>query len=1523
MATQSFMLKAAGLQTNFQSLMELPPGALLKAINTVINQDGIIEPRRGINTFYPIFNSFFSGTGLSAKQLLEYKGQILAHTSDNNLSYLDTSVGRFSYVPNATPIIEPKTGSRIRSAGTKGNLLITNSTGVKKISAKDVFDITNAAGPVIVDAGVPKAIAPIASLSSSLGWFAAASGAGVINKVAYRVLFLKIDNNSNTMFGSPSSRTIVQNPNTAAVVYNIDLSIPLPKNIYLSSEKYKVRIYRSEQIQQASGSLTEPSDELYQVYEADISTLSPSLYVRDVLTDTGRLAGVPLYTNQNSGEGILKSNDTPPSAKDLALFKGHMFYANTKTKDSITTTLSDITRLNAGSSLILTDGSNAGTETYNFNFAERSRHTIAITSNNLTFFGGQSIRIYSNNDERGYVFWFDETVGQTRTAPINTIPSGFIAVKVDVYNAAPTTTTIATAISNAISAISIDFSPVNTNFNSGVSTFNVTNVGNGATTAPFWDGSTGVTLYPTASKLTVTSAVLASYNGVQLQLGTRIAGVQKRYSFWMDGTVAQTTPLPTTIPTGFTAVKVNVYNAVPTTDTIATAISTAIAGTGEFTSIYTAGSAILLVTPVGGTYNPDTATITAAGLITIDVTTLGRGDTANLTNLQTTTLVVNEPTVSSYQSIDLLQYVYLEIFGPIATDTATVNQKFVVWFDTTGSATAPTIFNATLIKATINALTTTPQIANAISTALLANTNFSLANADRLFNVHYVAGTSTIQLVSFKANVGNAANTTLAANVGTFALSGLPHISVSTSMLSTASQVELNSTHVSIGTTVEDTARSIVKVINSNQNSKYVATYLSNFGETAGRFFIEKKAFDGLPFVITTTQPSASLAFSPNIGISYPNSSISPVVGVGASVVSSYNLGVSFPVGGNLTSMFMYGIRRLPNVFATFSAFPAVGDISKMYRATDSGFLFNWTGTAYVQVATDSSALNREAKVISPGTQETNQKYFTVDSIYNEELQYFGFSVYLNDFRASSLFKSASEGIANRLYYSKYQEHEAVPILNYIDIGSRDKEIQRIIQLRESLFILKDDGVYRLAGDPGSNPNWDVGAFDTTCIIKAPDTAITLNNQCYFFSTKGVIELNESTLKSISRPIDDKLLPFITTNANLPTVSFSASYESDKAFLFWTVASSTDTVATKCYRYNTVTDSWTEWDASHRCAIVNSLDDKLYFGSAKDNYIEVERKNFNRFDYVDRQLRSKISTNRLFGNIVKPTNFETIEVGDVLLQTQYLTIYQYNALLKKLDLDPGFTVKNFYSELQMVPGNTMTIKLANLAIKLNTADVSVNYVALLSINTDFASIQVDFNAIINALNNISTVKQFFNYKRSIGTISYEAIVLSKNNISKEITLNLAPPFIAGDKENNTDENNLTIYKGIGVEIEYAPQHAGDPSTEKQFSYGTFMFKRRDFRSAQVAYNSDVSDSYDVITINPTSSGIFGGANWGDGSVWGGAGDQAELITYIPLRKQRARFIGCKFIHTTALESFSLYGLSLTYRTYTNPNRTNR
>lgn len=1128
MSTQSVMLKAAGLETYYQSLMELSPGALLKADNTVINRQGVIEPRRGIKAYGASFGSSVS----RAKQLLEYKGRIIRHI-DTTLSY-DDGAGVFTNFSGVYS--EPVSGYRIKSVEAKSNLYFTTSNGIKKISAATTSDLSGT--DIIQDSGGPKAITGTTSVNYTTSGFLP-----IATKVAYRILWIYTDKNQNLIYGSPSARMVVENQSITAADSSVNITFQIPYNITANNyTNYKYQIYRSDM------SATEPSDEMNRVLEGTpvLADLTPrTITITDTLAEDLRIGGVPLYTNQYSGEGILAANEPPPSARDISLFKGHMFYGNTRTRHSATISILNVSGFTSGSSdFVITNGTTTNTYTF-YGTKESTQVTITGSPGVSKYF-----TIYSANDERKYAIWIDSTGSDV--AP--SVP-GSILVKIP-YAAYVNPSTTATQVKNSINTqLSFDFTASNVGAD-----ITIQNVNNGSST----NASAGTSSHT---------------------------------------------------------------------------VTTTVAGSGE-----------------------DAAT--------------------------------------------------KKVLIPASSDNSVAIEKM---------------------------------------------------------------------------------------------------------------------------------ANSLVRIINAQSSEIVTAYYASNFGETPGKIILQSKNLEDTSFFIGTSDTAIVSKFSPDLGRVFTNTATT----VANPTVITTSVNHTFVAGDTIC---IYGSDSNPTVNGkrVIATIPAVNQYS---------------------VSVDVLSATVFGNVIT------------------------------------SKLMSSTESIVNRIYYSKYQEHEAVPILNYIDIGSGDQPILRIITLRESLFILKGDGVFRLAGDPGANPNWDVGVFDNTSIIKAPDTAITLGNQCYYFSNQGVVKLNESSLETISESIQDKLLPFITTNQNLSTAAFSVSSESDRALLVWTVSNKNDTYATVAYRFNTVTQTWTEWKIAKTCAVLNVPQDKLYFGSASDNYIEVERKNFDRFDYADREISVTLSTNGLSGQVIKPSGFTSITVEDVLYQTQYVSIYQFNALLNHLDTDNGLASDDYYSTLAIQKGDNLSSKMTALVDKLNIDDPASSY--SFSGSTTFSVIQTEFNVIIGKLNT-SSVTYLSNYKTSTGTVSYEAIILSLDKFKQEATLNISPSFIVGP---------MTLYKGIKTEIEYAPQHAGNPSAYKQFSVGNFLFDRRSFYSAQAGYNSDISDNYEEITFIPRSAGTFGGSSWGDGTTWGGLGDQGQLRTYIPLKKQRCRFLGCKFTHGVALESYELYGLSLSYRIY--------
>ncbi len=89
----------------------------------------------------------------------------------------------------------------------------------------------------------------------------------------------------------------------------------------------------------------------------------------------------------------------------------------------------------------------------------------------------------------------------------------------------------------------------------------------------------------------------------------------------------------------------------------------------------------------------------------------------------------------------------------------------------------------------------------------------------------------------------------------------------------------------------------------------------------------------------------------------------------------------------------------------------------------------------------------------------------------------------------------------NAIYISKLGEPEAVPIVNFLPAGSKNYAILRIVALRDSVIIVKEDGVYRLVGD--SISNFSISLIDGTVLCVANSSVDVLNNQCIFLSNQG------------------------------------------------------------------------------------------------------------------------------------------------------------------------------------------------------------------------------------------------------------------------------------------------------------------------------------------------------------------------------------------------------------------------------------
>lgn len=213
----------------------------------------------------------------------------------------------------------------------------------------------------------------------------------------------------------------------------------------------------------------------------------------------------------------------------------------------------------------------------------------------------------------------------------------------------------------------------------------------------------------------------------------------------------------------------------------------------------------------------------------------------------------------------------------------------------------------------------------------------------------------------------------------------------------------------------------------------------------------------------------------------------------------------------------------------------------------------------------------------------------------------------------------------NMLFISKFQQPEAVPIVNFIPVGSANYKIIRVITLNEYVYIFKEqEGLYRLTGD--GFENFRIDLFNSSTILQAPESAVVVDNKIYCYNQQSIVAISGSE-ELVSAPIRSDLLELNSGEfLNFADVSFGINYDSDNKYIFYTVTETDDATPTQAYVYNYFTNTWTRWDLSRSCGIVKPDNNRMYSGCLDPAFVYEERKDLLRSDFADEEYPVTISS---------------------------------------------------------------------------------------------------------------------------------------------------------------------------------------------------------------------------------------------------------------------------------------------------------
>lgn len=359
---------------------------------------------------------------------------------------------------------------------------------------------------------------------------------------------------------------------------------------------------------------------------------------------------------------------------------------------------------------------------------------------------------------------------------------------------------------------------------------------------------------------------------------------------------------------------------------------------------------------------------------------------------------------------------------------------------------------------------------------------------------------------------------------------------------------------------------------------------------------------------------------------------------------------------------------------------------------------------------------------------------------------------------SGSTVSSTADVKTNRVFISKKHIPEAVPPLQYIDIGSDYSAITRIIALRDSVFIFKDDGeIYRLIGEDVNS--FQVALFDNTAKLVSPKTASVFNNQVWCFSDQYIVSLSDSGTAVMSFDIEDSLVSLLASSAFV-SAGYGFAYESDRKYVL--------SDASSMFVYNSFTSSWTKWTISADTAYVSTVDDKMYYGTddGTDMQLYQERKDFLTTDYADAEY--SITINSVSGFDIVVADASNIAVDDEIVQ-----------------------VGN-KAQVESISGNTITLK------------KSLSYVA--GSATVYKPIQCLVETVDNFAGNPSALKDFREVFVSFRSMNKNHTVSFKNNFNSKI--------ISQEKE--PIGNNYGWGDGLWNDGAWGGSSAGDSSFRTWF-----------------------------------------------------------------------------------------------------------
>lgn len=173
----------------------------------------------------------------------------------------------------------------------------------------------------------------------------------------------------------------------------------------------------------------------------------------------------------------------------------------------------------------------------------------------------------------------------------------------------------------------------------------------------------------------------------------------------------------------------------------------------------------------------------------------------------------------------------------------------------------------------------------------------------------------------------------------------------------------------------------------------------------------------------------------------------------------------------------------------------------------------------------------------------------------------------------------------HRLYWSEPDEPEAVPLGQYVDIGSESEPILALVPLRTAMLVFKTDGIWSVSGVAPNS--WSLDLLDATQRLVRGGCVDTINNTAIAWTTSGIVAVNEVSVRSLTDGrISRQFAPYSAIMAASPATSgaFVSAWRAADCVLVGVPTEADSTQTTHLYCWHAGTNAWTRWVLSTYCA---------------------------------------------------------------------------------------------------------------------------------------------------------------------------------------------------------------------------------------------------------------------------------------------------------------------------------------------------